>query len=250
MSFLGVRGVFVSTPTILIEFLPRVFRLAEVAAKQEPVTDDDAVGLQRRAPAHQHRGRVQRVQLQLLWRCGWSCGGGNGGGGRRRVSNYSPETRPGSCRIIRSCWVSWRVVWRPSAPVCLRHLGAWTGRLGWVQVMAVAGWLVLMVSLKASCYPGGWRTELLATVSNAAILFLLFCFHSYYYSYDYGRLPSMPTAPSPPTSQTMDICQPAHWPTAVRACTRMHNNAFGRPAPAVQQGARRVTSGFLKTTLV
>lgn len=58
-----------------------MLRLAEVAAEQEPVTDDDAVGFQRRAPAHQHRGRVQRVELQLLWRCGRSCGGGHGGVG-------------------------------------------------------------------------------------------------------------------------------------------------------------------------
>lgn len=99
MSFLGVGRLLGSTPTVLVEFLPRVLWLAEVAAEQEPVTDDDAVGFQRRAPAHQHRGRVQRVELQLLWRCGRSCGGGHRWEWRRSTGSVIGAQKQGLAAV-------------------------------------------------------------------------------------------------------------------------------------------------------
>ena len=68
MVFSAVKSR-VMPPTILRDVFPQVLRLAEVATEQDPVADDDAVRLQRRAPAHQHRGGVQSSQPQLLRRC-------------------------------------------------------------------------------------------------------------------------------------------------------------------------------------
>lgn len=79
------------TPTILSEVFPQVLWLAEVASVQDTVVDNDAIRLQWRAPAHQHRGGVQSTQLQLLRRCG--------GPWRVKedwVSNENPEMRPHS----------------------------------------------------------------------------------------------------------------------------------------------------------
>lgn len=47
-----------------------MLRVAEVAAEQDLVAGDDAVRLQRGAPARHHRRGVQGAQLQLLGRRG------------------------------------------------------------------------------------------------------------------------------------------------------------------------------------